>query len=90
MKNKIDIIGTAHNQLEYSIKKNQGCSRIFLSPLFFTNKYSDNKILKLNRFNLISKSWSEKILALGGIREKNLNQLKILKIFGVGSMALFK
>ena len=90
MKNKIDIIGTAHNQLEYSIKKNQGCSRIFLSPLFFTNKYSDNKILKLNRFNLISKSWSEKILALGGIREKNLNQLKILKIFGVGSIALFK
>ena len=42
MKNKIDIIGTAHNQLEYSIKKNQGCSRIFLScrpPCWWSGLY---------------------------------------------------
>ena len=90
IRNKIDIIGTAHNQLEYYIKKNQGCSRIFLSPLFFTDKYSGNKILKVNKFNLISKSWGQKIMALGGIREKNLNQLKILKISGIGSITLFK
>ena len=90
MKNKIDIIGTAHNQLEYSIKKNQGCSRIFLSPLFYTDKYSNNKILKINRFNLISKSWGETVFALGGVRDKNLNQLKLLKISGIGSIGLFK
>jgi thiamine monophosphate synthase len=90
VRNKIDIIGTAHNQGEYYIKKNQGCSRIFLSPLFYTDKYSNNKILKINRFNLISKSWGEKVLALGGVREKNLNQLKLLKISGIGSIGLFK
>jgi hypothetical protein len=38
----------------------------------------------------MSKSWGQKIMALGGIREKNLNQLKILKISGIGSITLFK
>lgn len=90
IKNGIDIIGTAHNQREYYIKKNQGCGRIFLSPLFPTKKYSNSKILNINKFNIISKNWKSKILALGGIREKNLNQLNLLNISGIGSIGLFK
>ena len=51
---KFSIIGQAHNQLEYNVKIEQGCSKIFLSPLFKTKKYSANKILGVNKFNLIS------------------------------------
>ena len=89
-KKNVDIIGTAHNQKEYYIKKNQGCSKIFLSPLFFTKKYSNSKILNINKFNLISKNWKSRIMALGGIRESKLNQLNLLNIVGVGSIGLFK
>lgn len=89
-KNGVDIIGTAHNQLEFYTKKKQGCTRIFLSPLFKTKKYSDNKILKINKFNLISKNWENRTMALGGIREKNLNQIILLNVCGIGGVTLFK
>ena len=36
----IDIIGSAHNQLEYFFKQQQGCKKIFLSPIFNNSKYS--------------------------------------------------
>ena len=45
-------------------------------------KYSINKILKISRFNLISKNWKEIVLALGGINKKNLNNLGMLKYRG--------
>ena len=90
LKNGFEIIGTAHNQIEFYIKKNQGCNIIFLSPIFKTQKYSDNKILGINRFKLMSKYWKIPILALGGIKEKNYYKLGSLKIQGVGSASYFK
>ena len=89
LKRNIEIIGTAHNQLEYNVKKEQGCSKIFLSPLFKTKKYSPNKILGINKFNLISKNWKMKILALGGIDSKKIKLLKNLKVTGFGGISFF-
>ena len=90
LKKGLDIIGTAHNQLEFYFKKKQGCSKIFLSPLFKTKKYSDNKILNTNKFRLISKEWLITKLALAGIKKGNFNKLKDLKIQGVGTASYFK
>lgn len=90
LKKKFEIIGTAHNQLEYSRKKEQGCNKIFLSPLFRTRKYSNNKILGIGKFNLISKNWDIKVLALGGINSENIKLLKNLKVLGFGGISFFK
>lgn len=89
-KQNLKIIGTAHNQLDYIIKKDQGCDKIFFSPLFKTKKYSINKILGVNKFNLISKNWKKEILALGGIDEKNIKLLKNLRVSGFGGISFFK
>ena len=89
LKKKFEIIGTAHNQLEYSRKKEQGCNKIFLSPLFRTKKYSNNKILGISKFNLISKNWDIKVLALGGINSENIKLLKNLKVLGFGGISFF-
>jgi hypothetical protein len=44
---------------------------ISLSPLFYNNKYSVNKILQPLRFNLITNNWDVKLCALGGILKNN-------------------
>lgn len=89
LRRNLEIIGTVHNQLEYNVKKEQGCNKIFLSPLFETKKYSVNRILGVNKFNLISKNWKNEILALGGIGEKNIKLLKNLRVSGFGGISFF-
>ena len=78
-KKQSTILGSAHNQIEYYFKKSQGCKRIFLSPIFKTNKYSINKVLGLVKFNLISLDWDIKTVALGGINKKNFRFAKLTK-----------
>ena len=87
-KSKFIVIGSAHNQLEYYFKKHQECERIFLSPIFKTNKYSTNKILGLVRFNLISLNWSIKTVALGGIKINNFKLIKLTKNKAIGFKSL--
>ena len=82
-KNNFKVIGSAHNQIEYYFKKKQGCKTIMLSPLFSNEKYSDNKILGISKFNLISLRWRENLIALGGVM-KNLNKIKMTRCAGVG------
>ena len=89
-KNKFIVIGSAHNQLEYYFKKNQACVRIFLSPIFKTNKYSANKMLGLVKFNLISLNWSSKIVALGGIKIENFKLIKLTKNYSIGFKSLIE
>ena len=50
LKKNFIIIGIAHNQQEYLQKTRQGCTLIMLSPLFYNEKYSINKIL--NHFRM--------------------------------------
>lgn len=84
-KNFKEIIGTAHNQLEFFFKKRQKCKKIFLSPLFYNPKYSENKIIGPIKFNLITLNWDTKRLALGGINENNLKRISsINNLIGFG------
>ena len=84
IKNRLKIIGSAHNQREYFIKKNQACEMISLSPLFYNHKYSANKILQPLRFNLITNNWNVKICALGGILETNQRKIQLTKATAIG------
>ena len=58
----LEVIGSAHSQMEYYIKKQQNCDVIMLSPIFFNKKYSLNKILGPIKFNLITLNWNSKVL----------------------------
>jgi thiamine monophosphate synthase len=86
--NKIKIIGGAHNQYEYFIKERQGCSTIFLSPIFYNKKYTLNKILHINKFNLITLNWQTSIGSLGGINLKNLKLIKLTRSNSIGIKSL--
>jgi thiamine-phosphate pyrophosphorylase len=79
LKKKFEIIGQAHNQKEYFLKYNQGCKVIMLSPIFSNIKYTENKLLGILKFNLISSIWKTKICALGGINKKNLKKINTTK-----------
>ena len=85
---KLEIIGLAHNQFEYSIKKKQQCSTIMLSPIFYNIKYSPNKILSPIKFNLITLNWNIKVCALGGINNKNIKLINLTKSDSIGVKSL--
>ena len=85
---RIEVIGSAHNQYEYFIKERQGCSTIFLSPIFYNKKYSLNKILYVHKFNLITLNWKKSIGALGGINFKNLKLIKLIRSKSIGIKSL--
>ena len=89
-KQNFKIIGVAHNQIEYNFKQKQNCNLVFLSPLFFNQKYSINKILGPLKFNLISRDWITEIGCLGGINFKNLKKIKLLKTNALGFISLIK
>jgi thiamine monophosphate synthase len=90
LEEKLIRIGSAHNQLEYYKKNLQYCETIMLSPIFYTQKYSQNKILNVCRFNLISKNWKSKICALGGMTKNNLKKIKMTKANSIGFISLIK
>ena len=79
---KIDIIGSAHNICEINEKIRQGCRNILLSRLFKTNYKNKKGWLGTIKFNLLTRKVSTNFVALGGINEKNFNQLKILNFTG--------
>ena len=84
----IIILGSAHNQKEIKIKMQQKCNAIFLSPTFYINK--SKKFLGFHKFNYLASRNKIRILALGGISEKNFNKLKFLNIKGFGGIQMFK
>ena len=88
IKKKFTILGSAHNNKEILIKKNQKIDIIFVSPLFKNKKRK--KYLEVIKFNLIVKNYNEKFIALGGINNKNLSKLKMLKIIGFAGIDYFK
>ena len=76
-KPKFDIIGSAHNHKEISLKIKQGCTSILFSKLFVVNYDKNSPYLGVVKFNTFLKN-SKKLVPLGGINIKNLNQLKII------------
>jgi thiamine-phosphate pyrophosphorylase len=88
--NKLKIIGSAHNQIEYYNKLKQGCDLIMLSPLFFNIKYSKNKVIGPIKFNLITKHWRTTAGALGGLRQENIKRLVFLKSKNFGGISFIE
>ncbi len=84
LKKSFYIIGSIHNQLEYMQKIKQNCHLLMLSPLFFNEKYSKNKILNILRFNHKALNWNIKLCALGGINSKTLKKIKLTKCVAIG------
>jgi thiamine-phosphate pyrophosphorylase len=82
------IIGSAHNQIEIKKKLDQGCEAIFLSPLFKITK--NKKYLGVCRFKLLTLKYEKKFIALGGIRKKNINTLRMLNIYGMAGITYLK
>jgi thiamine-phosphate pyrophosphorylase len=87
-KKKFLIIGSAHSLQEIRQKEKQGVALIFISPLFKTVK--QKKFFNPLKFNLLSSKTNKKVIALGGITEKNLNKLKIVKSYGFAGITYFK
>ena len=88
LKKDFIVLGSAHNIKEINEKEKQKVDAIFLSTLFKTNKSND--YLDLSKFNFLSKFSRKKIIALGGISEKNINKLKLLKCDGFASISFIK
>jgi thiamine-phosphate pyrophosphorylase len=84
LKKNFHIIGGAHNQLEYAQKLRQKCHLLMLSPLFFNEKYSKNKILNISKFNQKALNWKIKLCALGGINSRTLKKIKLTKCLDIG------
>ena len=79
------VLGSAHNIKEIRIKEVQKVDAIFIASLFNKKK----NFLGINKFlNLISFT-KKKIIALGGINEKNLSKLRLLNINGYAGISFF-
>ena len=86
LKKNFKIVGSAHNLREIRIKEKQKVEKIFLSSLFKPNK----NFLGMNKFNLISKLTKKRIVALGGISQKNRKKLKLLNHSSFAGISYFK
>ena len=86
---KLEIIGSAHNAIELKIKEKQGCSRIFLSPIF-ENEKKKKKFLDIVKTNLLKNLTKNKIVLLGGINFKTLKRSKLCSPYGVAAISWIK
>lgn len=86
-KKKFELLGSAHNIKEIKLKELQNVNYIFLSPLFTSKK--NKKCLEIYKFKNLMKITKKKIISLGGITEKNLKRLNLLKIYGIAAISLF-
>jgi len=82
------IIGSAHNKVQLIEKKNQGCTEVFIAPIFKTKK--SKFFLNISKFNLISNSSNIKIIALGGINSSNFFKLRSVICSGFASIEWIK
>ena len=85
---KFHLIGSAHNKKEIAIKKKQNCRLIFLAPLF--NNPKNKSSLKVVKFNLITLNENKRFIALGGINEKNINNVYLTKSVGIAGIRWIK
>ena len=88
-KDNFKIIGSAHNIKEIALKRNQGCSYILLSKIFLVDYDKKSSFLGTVKFNQIS-NYTKKIVALGGIKYKNLNSLKNVNCDGIAILSEIK
>ena len=82
------FIGSAHDLREVRVKEKQKCERIFISPIFKTEK--NKKYLDTIKFNLIANQTKKEIVSLGGISSKNLRKVSLTKSCGIASISWIK
>ena len=87
LKKKFKILGSAHNLKEIKIKELQNVDEIFLSPLF---KEKTNKQLDIYKYFNLRKTTKMKDISLGGINEKNIKKLKLIRPFGFAGISYFE
>ena len=83
---KFLILGSAHNNKELKTKEKQLVKIVFLSSIFKKNK----NYLGLNKFKLLAKLTNIKVVALGGISNKNIKKLDLLDCFGFAGISYFE
>ena len=88
VKKNLEIIGSAHNVTELKIKEKQGCTSIFLSPIFKNNK--NKKFLDIIKTNFLRKLTKKHIILLGGINSKTLKKTKLCAPNGVAAISWIK
>tara|TARA_Y100000816_G_C25891109_1_gene464901 strand:+ start:182 stop:733 length:552 start_codon:yes stop_codon:yes gene_type:complete len=82
------FIGSAHNLKELRVKEKQKCEKIFISPIFKTEK--NKRYLDTIKFNLIANQTKKGIVSLGGINLKNLRKVSLTKSCGIASISWIK
>tara|TARA_B110001450_G_scaffold182316_1_gene170381 strand:- start:1250 stop:1837 length:588 start_codon:yes stop_codon:yes gene_type:complete len=82
------IIGSAHNEVDVTIKQKQGCSLIFLAPIFKVKKKSN--FLNIYRFNKLSINKKVPLIALGGINNRNIKKINLLNCYGFAGISWIK
>ena len=87
LKTKFKILGSAHNLKEIKIKELQNVDEIFLSPLF---KEKTNKQLDIYKYFNLRKTTKMKDISLGGINEKNIKKLSLIRPFGFAGISYFE
>ena len=85
-KQNFNIVGSAHNLKEIKIKELQKVNKIFISSLFKKNK----NYLGINRFKLLSNLTLKKVVALGGISDKNMKLLKLTNFRDIAGISFFE
>ena len=88
LKKGFSIIGSAHNYQEIIIKEKQGCEEIFISPIFFNEK--NKYFLDVIKFNNLALTTNRRIIALGGINQRNIKRLLCTKSTGYAGISGIK
>ena len=87
LKKKFKILGSAHNLKEIKIKELQNTNEIFLSPLF---KKKINQQLNIYRYLKLRETTNMSDISLGGINNKNIKKLNMIKPFGFAGISYFE
>ena len=87
LKKKFKLLGSAHNLKEIRIKELQKTEEIFLSPLF---KKKTNEQLNIYRYFKLREITKMSDISLGGINNKNLKKLNMIKPFGFAGISYFQ
>ena len=85
-KKNFKIVGSAHSLKEIRTKEIQNVEKIFLSSLFKKNK----NFLGINKFKLFFNLTKKKIVILGGISNKNIKKLGLLKKADFAGISYFE
>ena len=88
IKKNFEIMGSAHNAIELKNKEKQGCSHIFLSPVFKNKK--NKKFLDVVKTNFLKKFSKNQIVLLGGINQKTIKRSKLCSPNGIAAISWIK